>query len=604
MNPLRKLKRSKKLKALRSKRALVILSLLLLVVGFIGYKVTAPAVPVAPVAKSVPFSVAERAFKQDRVTLLTLSPSEQAGYLKIKGGKEIKVGLVDRDREDALKLARKHDVAVEILGLGDGVSSGIDFAGIGMAIFLIVIIGFMVMMVLQMRGGRQMKIQPVTSKVSFRDVAGCGEVVQELSDIRDFLKNPKKYKALGARVPKGVMLYGPPGTGKTLVAKAIASEAGIPFFSVSGSDFVEMYVGRGAARIRSLFKLAKKQSPCIIFIDELDAVGRARGGAGDGGSREADQTLNQLLVEMDGFEVQEHPIIIIGASNRLDVLDPALLRPGRFDRHISVDAPDRAGRLDVLRIHATGKAFAADVNLEALAAKTTGMSGAELANVLNEAALMAARRSASEITQDDLEDGFVRAIAGAKKQNRTLSGRERIAVAYHEAAHALSAELLDSPQKVEQISILPRGNAAGFMIYSNDEDVLLEARSHLDARLVCLLAGRAAEEIVVGDVTTGAGDDLKRATHLVTQMVTKLGMGTSIGLYVVQDGKDMPKEARDEVTALLEERYQAAKDLLNKHRPLLDRVAQVLLDEETIVRERFLVLIAEDSATVAAPVAV
>jgi cell division protease FtsH len=459
---------------------------------------------------------------------------------------------------------------------------------------VLLIVVLIVLLLKTMRGGRGMKIAPTTSNVLFSDVAGCGEVVEELADVRDFLASPGKYAALGARVPKGVLLYGPPGTGKTLVAKAIAAEAGVPFFAVSGSEFVEMYAGVGAARVRQLFKRAKEVAPCIVFIDEIDAVGRIRAGDGHGGAREGDQTLNQLLAELDGFEVNDHPVVVIAASNRLDVLDPALRRPGRFDRHVSVDPPDRAGRLDVLRLHARGKALADDVDLEALAAKSAGMAGAELANVLNEAALIAARRGAVAIAREDVEEGFVRAIAGARKQNRALSAHERKVVAYHEAGHALAAELLDAPSKVEQISIVPRGQSAGHMIYSDEEEILLQSKEQLHSQLVVMLAGRAAEEVAIGDVTTGAGDDLQRASSIVGAMLSRLGMGEELGLYVVPEGSEMPAAARDEVKNLLAERYEAARRLLREQRPLLDRVAETLLADETLTRERFLAVIADE----------
>jgi cell division protease FtsH len=554
-----------------------------------------------PSAETVAFTTLTDAVKAGEVELLAHRPLEQTVVATLAGGELVKVGLPGgQGLDEIVRLGRRSSVPFEVQAAAGGGSRYSVLETIGMLfplVFLVLIVVLIVLLVRTTRGGRGMKIEPATSTVRFTDVAGCGEVVEELADVRDFLSDPTKYSALGARVPKGVLLYGPPGTGKTLVAKAVASEAGVPFFAVSGSEFVEMYSGVGAARVRTLFKRAKESAPCIVFIDEIDAVGRARSGDGHGGAREGDQTLNQLLTELDGFEVNEHPVIVVAASNRLDVLDPALRRPGRFDRHVAVDPPDRAGRLEVLRVHAKGKALADDVDLESLAAKTAGMAGADLANVLNEAALLAARRGADAISQTDVEEGFVRAIAGARKQNRALSEHERRVVAYHEAGHALAAELLDSPSKVEQISIVPRGQSAGHMIYSDAEEIMLESRTQLFGRLNVMLAGRAAEELVIGDVTTGAGDDLQRATNIVTAMVTRLGMGETLGLYVAQG--DTPVEAREEVKKLLAERYEAARALLAEHRPLLDRVADALLEEETLPRSRFLALL-EDERELAA----
>jgi cell division protease FtsH len=557
--------------------------------------------PAEPPAETVAFTTLTDAITKGDVELLVHRPLEQTVYASLADGEVIRVGIPGgQGLEEVVRLGRRNAVPFEVqAAAGPGTRRPV-LETIGLLfplVFLVLIVVLIVLLVRTTRGGRGMKIAPATSTVRFADVAGCGEVVEELADVRDFLSAPGKYSALGARVPKGVLLYGPPGTGKTLVAKAVASEAGIPFFAVSGSEFVEMYSGVGAARVRQLFKRAKEVAPCIVFIDEIDAVGRARSGDGHGGAREGDQTLNQLLTELDGFEVNEHPVVVIAASNRLDVLDPALKRPGRFDRHVAVDPPDRAGRLEVLRVHARNKALADDVDLEVLAAKTAGMAGADLANVLNEAALVAAKRGAEAISHTDVEEGFVRAIAGARKQNRALSEHERRVVAYHEAGHALAAELLDSPSKVEQISIVPRGQSAGHMIYSDEEEILLESRSQLLGRLAVMLAGRAAEEVVIGDVTTGAGDDLQRATGIVTTMITRLGMGDALGLYVSQG--DTPAEARDEVKRLLADRYEAARSLLVEHRTLLDRVAEALLEEETLPRSRFLALI-EDERELAA----
>jgi cell division protease FtsH len=557
----------------------------------------------APQATLVSIGTLERLLDAGQVRKLSYRPLEQSYYAELADGTLQKAAALGaHTQEEIAQKARLAETPIEVVnggpspagggGFSDALTSNLGF--ISIAIVLPALFAAMlVLMWMQMRGGRGMKIAPSTSTVSFSDVAGCGEVVEELADIRNFLSDPDRYAKAGARVPKGVLLYGPPGTGKTLVAKAVASEAGAPFYAVSGSEFVEMFAGLGAARIRKLFREAKRRSPAIVFIDEIDAVGRARGGASDGGAREADQTLNQLLTEMDGFEVTEHPVIVIAACNRPDVLDKALLRPGRFDRHIAVDPPDRAGRLAVLTLHAKGKRLHPDVSLAALAEKTSGMSGAELANILNEAALQAARRGDVVITPSDIEEGFVRAVAGARKQNRALCERERLIVAYHEAGHALAAELLDCQQKVQQVSIVPRGRSAGHMIFSDEEDVFLHSRSELLDRLTITLAGRAAEEIVVGDVTSGAGDDLQKATQLATSMVARLGMGQTLGLYALREDEELSERAREEVRSLLAERYQAARSLLAGRRALLERVAQALLAEETLDRARFLELLAD-----------
>jgi cell division protease FtsH len=540
--------------------------------------------------------LAESQLTRGAITLLVQRPVEQSVLLLARDGVRYKVGLPQNDGlKPLLATARAHGVPIEVDTSGFGGGGGLGLGSVVGLLFpltaMLAMVALVVLLAVQMRGGGGLKIQPARSRVSFSDIAGCGEVIEEVSDIRDFLADPERFRGLGARIPKGVLLYGPPGTGKTLVAKAIASEAGVPFYAVAGSDFAEKFVGVGSARIKRLFNEAKKHAPAIIFIDEIDAVGRARGGGGDGGAREGDNTLNQLLRQMDGFEVSEHPVVVVAASNRLEMLDAALTRAGRFDRHVAVDPPDRAGRLDVLRIHSRGKALAPGIDLEALAAKTGGMSGAELENVLNEAAIQAGRRRSGRIDVEDVEEGFVRVVAGARKQNRTLSERARRAVAYHEGGHALAAELLDSAEKVQSISIQPRGGAAGFMIKSDDEDAVLQTRTELEASLVTMLAGRAAEDVVFSEITTGAANDLERASAIVHAMITKLGMGETLGLYVIPAGVELPAEARDEVKATLNGLYERAKTLLAEHRDLLDTVAEELLAAEKITRERFLELV-------------
>ena len=372
------------------------------------------------------------------------------------------------------------------------------------------------------------RLAPDLPKVGFKDVAGVDEAVEELQEIKEFLADPRRFQALGARIPKGVLLYGPPGTGKTLLARAVAGEAGVAFFSISGSDFVEMFVGVGASRVRDLFKEAKEAAPCIVFVDELDAVGRHRGAGIGGGNDEREQTLNQLLVEMDGFSVNEN-IILIGATNRPDVLDPALLRPGRFDRQIVVDRPDRRGRREILAVHVKGKPLAPGVDLDALAAGTPGFTGAELANLINEGALLSARRGQTVIGQDELEEGVMRVIAGPERKTRVFSELERKITAYHEMGHALVGHFLEHTDPVHKISIVSRGQALGMTVSLPTEDRFLTSRSALMDQLAMVLGGRAAEELVFNEITTGAANDLERATAMARQMVTRLGMSEKLG---------------------------------------------------------------------------
>ncbi len=436
--------------------------------------------------------------------------------------------------------------------------------------------------------------------VTFDDVAGCDEAKEELNEVVDFLKNPKKYQELGARIPKGVLLVGPPGTGKTLLARAVAGEAKTPFFSLSGSDFVEMFVGVGAARVRDLFEQGKKRAPSIIFIDELDAVGRQRGAGLGGGHDEREQTLNQLLVEMDGFDTTKG-VILLAATNRPDVLDPALLRPGRFDRQVVIDAPDAKGRRAILEVHAKNKPFADDIDFEILAANTPGFTGADLANVLNEAALLAARRNLDTVGKPELDEAVERAIAGPERKSRRLSEEERRRVAYHEAGHALVAALSEHADPVRKISIVPRGHAAlGYTMQSPTDDRYLITRSALVDRLKGLLAGRAAEELIFSELSTGAADDLKRATQLARSMICRFGMSEKLGPVTfgvdhqpVFLGRDIQQEERNysetsakeidhEVRAIIENANEAAKTILAERRDCLENITQRLLEREVI----------------------
>ena len=402
----------------------------------------------------------------------------------------------------------------------------------------VLFLGFWIFLMNQMQGGgsrvmnfgksKAKRMSVDAPKITFRDVAGVDEAVQELHEIKEFLENPKKFQALGARIPKGVLLYGPPGTGKTLLARAVAGEAGVPFFSISGSDFVEMFVGVGASRVRDLFEQAKQNSPCIIFMDEIDAVGRHRGAGMGGGHDEREQTLNQLLVEMDGFEMKDN-IILIAATNRPDILDPALLRPGRFDRQVVVDRPDRKGRKQILEVHTRGKPLAKEIDLDALAGQTPGFTGADLANLINEAALLTARQGRREISMQELEEGIMRVIAGPEKKTRVMSEKERLVTAFHEMGHAIVGHLLPNTDPVHKVSIISRGQALGYTISLPSEDKFLTSRAELTDTMAMTLGGRAAEEIVFGEITTGASNDLEKVTETAKQMVMRFGMSERLG---------------------------------------------------------------------------
>ncbi|MCW2790135.1 MAG: cell division protein FtsH, partial [Aeromicrobium sp.] len=432
----------------------------------------------------------------------------------------------------------------------------------------------------------------------FTDVAGADEAVEELYEIKDFLQNPGRYQALGAKIPKGVLLYGPPGTGKTLLARAVAGEAGVPFYTISGSDFVEMFVGVGASRVRDLFEQAKQNSPCIIFVDEIDAVGRQRGAGLGGGHDEREQTLNQLLVEMDGFDVRGG-VILIAATNRPDVLDPALLRPGRFDRQIGVEAPDLAGRTQILKVHSRGKPIAPGVDLEAIGRRTPGFSGADLANVLNEAALLTARNGAKTIDGVALDEAIDRVISGPQKRSRLMNENERRITAYHEGGHALVAAALPQSDPVHKITILPRGRALGYTMVLPDEDKYSQTRAELLDKLAYMMGGRAAEELVFHDPTTGAGNDIEKATGLARAMVTQYGMTERLGAVRLGENEGQPFLGRDigharnyseavaavvdeEINKLISYAHQEAFDILNENRDVLDALVTELLEKETL----------------------
>ena len=441
------------------------------------------------------------------------------------------------------------------------------------------------------------------NKITFDDVAGVDEEKEELEEIVEFLKNPKKYTDMGARIPKGVLLVGQPGTGKTLLAKAVAGEAGVPFFIISGSDFVEMFVGVGASRVRDLFEEAKKKAPCIVFIDEIDAVGRQRGAGLGGGHDEREQTLNQLLVEMDGFAANEG-VIVLAATNRPDVLDKALLRPGRFDRQIVVGLPDVRAREQILEVHARKKKLADDIDLKIVAKNTAGFSGADLENVLNEAALLAARRNLKEIHEKEIEDAMVKVTMGPEKTTRVRSEKEKKLVAYHEAGHAVVSKFLPTQDAVHEISIVPRGMAGGYTMYQPTEDKSFMSKTEMIEQIISLLGGRASEELILDDISTGASNDIERATKIANSMVTKYGMSQRVGTITLGSdqnevflGRDFAQEKTyseetagiidEEMKRILDTCYNSAKEILRTHEDKLHAVAKVLLEKEKITGEEF-----------------
>jgi cell division protease FtsH len=482
---------------------------------------------------------------------------------------------------------------------------------------IILIGGLLLFFMNQMQGGGnrvmafgKAKAKVVTKdqpKTTFSDVAGVDEAVEELQEIKEYLENPAKFQAMGAKVPKGLLLFGPPGTGKTLLGRAVAGEAGVPFLSISGSDFVEMFVGVGAARVRDLFEQAKQSAPAIVFIDEIDAVGRHRGAGLGGGHDEREQTLNQLLVEMDGFDIKTG-VILMAATNRPDILDPALLRPGRFDRQIVIDRPDLQGRKGILRVHAKGKPIDTGVDLDVIARRTPGFTGADLANVINEGALLTARRGKPAITMVELEEAIDRVVAGPERRTRLISDREKRIIAYHEGGHALVAFLLPNADPVHKISVIPRGRALGYTLTLPLEDKFLIAREELIDELAMLLGGRVAEELIFGDITTGAQNDLDRATKIARQMVTEYGMSDRLGpltlgqksgeVFLGRDFASHPDysdqvafEIDSEIRSLIDQAHDEALEILTEHRERLDRIAEALIEKETVEKEDLIALL-------------
>ena len=553
------------------------------------------------------------AIKQDRVEDLTYTVQDGsvAGhYWKTKKDKgdtsELKSFSSTYVGSDSLaELMAEHPDTKYIVNTNDP-----DFWGdLAMSVLpTIALIAIMFYFMRQMMGANNRNMQfgktnaktneATRPKVKFEDVAGVDEAVEELEEIRDFLSDPDRYRKLGAKIPRGVLLVGPPGTGKTLLAKAVAGEAGVPFFSISGSDFVEMFVGVGASRVRDLFKEAKSQAPSIIFIDEIDAVGRQRGAGLGGGHDEREQTLNQLLVEMDGFEESES-VILIATTNRPDILDPALLRPGRFDRQVTVDRPDVKGREQILRVHAENKPMDEDVKFEKLAQMTVGFTGADLANLLNESALLAARRHRSVISMDEVEESMERVIAGPQRKGRVMTEAERTTIAYHESGHALVGHILEHSDPVHKISIVSRGQALGYTLQLPQEDHFLKTKNEMLDELAVFLGGRVAEELMRDDITSGASNDLERATKMAREMVTRLGMSEELGTQVFGEAQHQVFLGRDyadhqdyseetarridiEVQRIMREAHRRAVEILDARRDQLDLMAKVLLERETV----------------------
>jgi cell division protease FtsH len=552
------------------------------------------------------------AVQANEVSRVLISPDRGTAQVVENDGRRAVVNLAPD--KDLLKLLTDHDVDIAVQPSRE---SAPWQQAIGSLIFPLLLLGGLFFLLRRAQGGggnpamnfgkskARVQMEPQT-QVTFGDVAGIEGAKLELSEVVDFLKNPDRFTAVGAKIPKGVLLVGPPGTGKTLLAKAVAGEAGVPFFSISGSEFVEMFVGVGASRVRDLFEQAKKNAPCIVFIDEIDAVGRQRGAGLGGGNDEREQTLNQLLTEMDGFEGNTG-IIIVAATNRPDVLDQALLRPGRFDRQVVVDRPDYSGRLQILSVHARGKTLSKDVDLDKVARRTPGFTGADLANLLNEAAILAARRLLSEISMDEVSDAIERVMVGPEKKDRVMSEKRKRLVAYHESGHALVGALMPDYDPVQKISIIPRGNAGGLTFFTPSEERMesgLYSRAYLQNQMAVALGGRVAEEIVYGEdeVTTGASNDLQQVARVARQMVTRFGMSDRLGpvslgrsqggMFLGRDiaaERDFSEETAaaidEEVSQLVADAYRRATEVLSQNRPVLDELAELLVEKETVDAE-------------------
>ena len=578
-------------------------------------------------ARTMRYSDFVEAVEENQISRVLISPDRGTAQVVENDGRRAQVNLAP-DKE-LLGLLTQHDVDIAVQPTRQAPAWQ---SAVGSLIFPLLLLGGLFFLFRRAQGGgggnpamqfgkskARVQMEPST-QVTFSDVAGISGAKLELTEVVDFLKNPDRFTAVGAKIPKGVLLVGPPGTGKTLLAKAVAGEAVVPFFSISGSEFVEMFVGVGASRVRDLFEQAKKNAPCIVFIDEIDAVGRQRGAGLGGGNDEREQTLNQLLTEMDGFEGNTG-IIIVAATNRPDVLDAALMRPGRFDRQVTVDRPDYAGRLQILGVHARGKTLSKDVDLDKVARRTPGYTGADLANLLNEAAILAARRELTEVSNDEISDAIERVMAGPEKKDRVMSVRRARLVAYHEAGHALVGALMPDYDPVQKISIIPRGNAGGLTFFTPSEERMesgLYSRAYLQNQMAVALGGRVAEEIVYGEdeVTTGASNDLQQVANTARQMITRFGMSDGIGPVALGRsqggmflGRDIAAE-RDfseetaamidsEVSDLVDVAYKRATKVLVDNRSVLDELAEMLIEQETVDAEELQELLIKRDVRVA-----
>ena len=566
----------------------------------------------ATAARTLRYSDFVESVQEDQVSRVLLSPDRGTAQIVETDGRRAEVNLAPD--KDLLKMLTDHNVDIAVQ---PSRQPGAWQQAATSLIFPLLLLGGLFFLFRRAQGGgggggnqamnfgkskARVQMEP-TTQITFGDVAGIEGAKLELTEVVDFLKNPDRFTAVGAKIPKGCLLVGPPGTGKTLLAKAVAGEAGVPFFSISGSEFVEMFVGVGASRVRDLFEQAKKNAPCIVFIDEIDAVGRQRGAGLGGGNDEREQTLNQLLTEMDGFEGNTG-IIIIAATNRPDVLDSALMRPGRFDRQVTVDRPDYAGRLQILGIHARSKTLSKDVDLDKVARRTPGYTGADLANLLNEAAILAARRQLTEVSNDEISDAIERIMVGPEKKDRVMSERRKRLVAYHEAGHALVGALMPDYDAVQKISIIPRGNAGGLTFFTPSEERMesgLYSRTYLQNQMAVALGGRVAEEIVYGEdeVTTGASNDLQQVASVARQMVTRFGMSDKLGpvalgraqggMFLGRDiaaerdfSEDTAATIDSEVSDLVDVAYHRATKVLNDNRSVLDELAEMLVESETV----------------------
>jgi cell division protease FtsH len=582
----------------------------------------------APSRETWKYSQFIQEVQSGKVERVRITNDRTRALVKAPDGADVLVNLPPND-PDLIKILTDKSVDIVVLPQND---DGFWFRALSSLFFPVLLLVGLFFLLRRAQSGpgsqamnfgkakARVQMEPQT-QVTFGDVAGIDQAKLELAEVVDFLKNADRFTAIGAKIPKGVLLVGPPGTGKTLLAKAVAGEAGVPFFSISGSEFVEMFVGVGASRVRDLFEQAKQNAPCIVFIDEIDAVGRQRGAGLGGGNDEREQTLNQLLTEMDGFEGNTG-IIIIAATNRPDVLDAALLRPGRFDRQVVVDRPDYAGRLEILRVHARGKTLAKDVDLEKIARRTPGFTGADLSNLLNEAAILAARRNLTEISMDEVNDAIDRVLAGPEKKDRVMSEKRKTLVAYHEAGHALVGALMPDYDPVQKISIIPRGRAGGLTWFTPSEermDAGLYSRSYLQNQMAVALGGRVAEEIIFGEeeVTTGASNDLQQVARVARQMITRFGMSDRLGPVALGRqqgnmflGRDIASE-RDfseetaaiidaEVQSLVDEAYRRAKSVLVNNRHVLDKLAGSLIEKETVDAEELQDLLATNDVQMAA----